>query len=142
MGRLPVPRPDFALDQGLNIGVHYCSLENKHTSQIYQQNKNHPLPRYAAFSNKDFFIKTAKVFGEDVAPVMRVFTQRHYGDYVINDNYNFLEFHPKQVRFLKKLNPEIGISYSVWDRRGEESVLRELRLDYTTAGQFNYSKDI
>jgi pyruvate formate-lyase activating enzyme-like uncharacterized protein len=32
---------DFALEAGLKLGVHYCSLENKHTGQIYQQNIGH-----------------------------------------------------------------------------------------------------
>jgi pyruvate formate-lyase activating enzyme-like uncharacterized protein len=27
---------DCAMDAGLTLGVHYCSLENKHTGQIYQ----------------------------------------------------------------------------------------------------------
>ena len=34
---------DFALESRLNLGVHYCSLENKHSGQIYQQNSNHAL---------------------------------------------------------------------------------------------------
>jgi pyruvate formate-lyase activating enzyme-like uncharacterized protein len=133
---------DFALDQGLRIGVHYCSLENKHTSQVYQQNKSQPIPKHAYFSDKDFFIKTAKVFGEDIPPTLQMFKKENYRHYVINENYHFLEFHPQQIRSLVELNPEIGISYSIWDRRGDESLLRELRLDYTTAGKFEYYQDV
>lgn len=29
----------YASEQSLKLGVHYCSLENKHTGQLYQQNK-------------------------------------------------------------------------------------------------------
>ncbi len=29
--------------QGVRMGVHYCSLENKLTGQVYQQNKFVPL---------------------------------------------------------------------------------------------------
>ena len=133
---------EFAVDQGLQIGVHYCSLENKHTGQIYQQNKSEPLPKQAAFSHKDFFIKTAKVFGQDIAPVLQAFKKIGYRDYIQNDTYNFLEFHPKKVKSLTKLNPEIGISYSVWERRDGEAVLRELKVDYTTADKFDFYKDI
>ena len=133
---------DFALEQGLQIGVHYCSLENKHTGQIYQQNKSQPLPKQAAFSNKDFFIKTAKVFGEDIPEVLRVFKKMNYHDYTLNEEYNFLEFHPKRVKALAKLNPEIGLSYSIWEQRGRDTVLRELKVDYTTAQDFDYYKDI
>jgi exopolysaccharide biosynthesis predicted pyruvyltransferase EpsI len=122
--------------------VHYCSLENKHTSQVYQQNKSQPIPKHAYFSDKDFFIKTAKVFGEDIPPTLQMFKKENYRHYVINENYHFLEFHPQQIRSLVELNPEIGISYSIWDRRGDESLLRELRLDYTTAGKFEYYQDV
>jgi pyruvate formate-lyase activating enzyme-like uncharacterized protein len=133
---------NFALDQGLRLGVHYCSLENKHTGQIYQQNKSQPLPKHAAFSHKDFFIKTAKVFGKDIAPALQVFKKSKYQDYILNDTYHFLEFHPKRVKTLAKLNPEIGISYSVWERRDGEAVLRELKVDYATAKDFNFYQDI
>jgi pyruvate formate-lyase activating enzyme-like uncharacterized protein len=132
----------FALDQGLQLGVHYCSLENKHTGQIYQQNKGMKLPRQAILSQKDFFIKTAKVFGEDIDPVLQVFNKRNYTDYVLNERYHFLEFHPKLVKTLAKLNPEIGISYAVWEQRDGEPVLRELKVDYTTAHDFDFHKDI
>ena len=57
---------EFALQKGLKLGVHYCSLENKHTGQIYQQNNGYKLPKHTYFSRKDYFIKTAKVFGEDI----------------------------------------------------------------------------
>jgi pyruvate formate-lyase activating enzyme-like uncharacterized protein len=132
----------FALDQGLHIGVHYCSLENKHTGQIYQQNKSWKLPKQALFSQKDFFIKSAKVFGEDINPALQAFEKRNYRDYVLNEQYNFLEFHPRLVKTLAKRNPEIGISYSVWEERDGEAVLRELKVDYTTAHDFDFHKDI
>ena len=60
---------EFALDTGLNLGVHYCSLENKHTGQIYQQNAIRPLPKTMVFSQTDYFLKSAKVFGSDIAQV-------------------------------------------------------------------------
>lgn len=133
---------EFALDQGLKLGVHYCSLENKHTGQIYQQNKSRKPPSQAAFSQKDFFIKSAKVFGEDIGPVLQVFKKKNYTDYVLNESYNFLEFHPRLVKTLAKLNPEVGISYAVWEERDGEAVLRELKVDYTTADDFDFHKDI
>jgi len=65
---------EFAIDEGLDIGIHYCSLENKHTGQIYQQNVGKKVsPRYH-FSEKDFFFKSAKVFGEDISKVQEAFS--------------------------------------------------------------------
>jgi TatA/E family protein of Tat protein translocase len=61
----------FALENGLKLGVHYCSLENKHTGQIYQQNVGQKLPATYAFSERDYFWKTVKVFEPDVHRVRR-----------------------------------------------------------------------
>lgn len=66
----------FARDAGLRLGVHYCSLDNKLTGQIYQQNK--PFRTDAVFAashawlsldERDYFLKCAKVFGDDVEAV-------------------------------------------------------------------------
>lgn len=55
----------WALDEGLSIGMHYCSLENKNTAQIFGQNHggNIDIPSYR-FSRADFFYKTVRAFGE------------------------------------------------------------------------------
>jgi pyruvate formate-lyase activating enzyme-like uncharacterized protein len=42
---------EFALDAGLKLGVHYCSLENKHTGQVYTEQRASiatPLPFFSA----------------------------------------------------------------------------------------------
>ena len=54
---------DFAIEQNLTLGVHYCSLENKFTGQIYQQNFDAKMDKTYRFSEEDFYFKTAKVFG-------------------------------------------------------------------------------
>ena len=62
----------FAEREGLRLGIHYCSSDNKNTGQIYQQNKAffvdpalrdaHPWMRA---DEEDRFLKCAKAFGED-----------------------------------------------------------------------------
>ncbi len=133
---------DFALDAGLNLGVHYCSLENKHTGQIYQQNSIHPLPKTMFFSPTDYFLKSAKVFGEDIPPVERFFQKTGYKHHQINEEYNYLEFHVSQIRSLKKFDIEIGISSNVFETRQGERYIRELKLDITTPQSFRQSVDI
>jgi TatA/E family protein of Tat protein translocase len=95
---------DFALEAGLKLGVHYCSLENKHTGQIYKQNAGRKLPKRMHRSQKDYFLKSAKVFGEDAFMVRQVFDRAEYRDYAIHDEYNSLEFHVNQIGSLKKLD--------------------------------------
>lgn len=133
---------EYALDKGLNLGVHYCSLENKHTGQIYQQNSIRPLPKTMYFSQTDYFLKSAKVFGEDIAPVQRFFQKAGYKHYEVNEEYNYLEFHVSQIRSLKKFDIEIGISSNVFETRDGERYIRELKVDGTTPQTFRLSVDV
>jgi pyruvate formate-lyase activating enzyme-like uncharacterized protein len=133
---------DFVLEKGLNLGVHYCSLENKHSGQIYQQNSGHHLPKRVAFSQKDYFLKTAKVFGEDVPIVKQFFDKTGYRDYIISEQHDYLEFHVKKISSLKKMNIEIGITNNVIETRDNQQVLRELKVNVTTPQTFRLSKDI
>ncbi len=62
----------FAHEEGLSIGVHYCSSDNKNTGQIYQQNKPFSQDgavreRYAwlSFDEETRFLVCAKAFGAD-----------------------------------------------------------------------------
>ena len=50
----------------MKLGVHYCSLENKNTAQVFAQNHGgaYQVPNYR-FSRRDFFYKTLRAFGED-----------------------------------------------------------------------------
>lgn len=130
---------DFALDARLGLGVHYCSGENKHSGQIYQQNSGKKLAAHQYFSQKDYFLKSAKVFGQDCETVKRIFDQAGYQGYHQDEKYNFLEFHVNKIRLLKKIELEIGISTAVFEPRGVEEVLRELRLDITTPQSFKLS---
>jgi pyruvate formate-lyase activating enzyme-like uncharacterized protein len=133
---------EFALDAGLNLGIHYCSLENKHTGQIYQQNSIRPLPKTMYFSQTDYFLKSAKVFGKDIAPVQRFFQKVGYRHYEVNDEYNYLEFHVSQISSLKKFDIEIGLSSNVFETRDGERYIRELKVDVTTPQSFRLSVDV
>ncbi|NLB88203.1 MAG: radical SAM protein, partial [Syntrophomonadaceae bacterium] len=41
---------EYSLNQGFKMGVHYCSLENKHTGQVYQQNFGKKVHKFMKFS--------------------------------------------------------------------------------------------
>jgi uncharacterized protein len=130
---------EFALDNDLKLGVHYCSLENKHTGQVYQQNvTRHDMP-LLYFSQKDYFLKSAKVFGEEMAPVKAAFDNKGVTNFHIDEDRNFIEFHVDKVKLLKKLDIEIGISTNVLEKRDSEIYLRELKVDLTTPAMFKLS---
>lgn len=63
---------EFAEREGLGVGVHYCSSDNKNTGQIYQQNRVFfaDASLRAAYpwlceDEGDRFLKCVKVFGDD-----------------------------------------------------------------------------
>ncbi len=67
----------FAAEHGLRLGVHYCSLDNKNSGQIYQQNKGFLLDKAFAsahgwlhFDEGDYFLKCAKAVGDDANSVL------------------------------------------------------------------------
>jgi len=132
---------EFALDEGFKLGIHYCSLENKNTGQIYQQNSLRPLPKTMYFSNTDYFLKSAKVFGKDIEPVQAFFQKTGYKGYERNEEHDYLEFHISQIKSLKKFDIEIGLSSNVFETRDGDRYLRELKVDKTTPKTFRLSKD-
>lgn len=64
-----------------------------------------------------------------------------YRDYALSEQPNCLEFHIKEISRLKKLDMEIGLASYVVEARGDEQVLRELKLDVTTPQSFRLSTD-
>ncbi|MBE0410870.1 MAG: radical SAM protein, partial [Anaerolineales bacterium] len=149
-GGLPISRSElecldlmkFSIDEGLKIGVHYCSLENKHSGQIYQQNYKQPVPETSYFSHKDYLLKSAKVFGQDIPAAVETFKAKNYQRYSLNQEHNFLEFHVGRIKLLYDTNTEIGISSSVIEDRDGEKVIRELKVDLTTPADFDLSSDV
>ena len=126
----------FALDNKLSLGVHYCSVENKQTGQIFQQNQDQNLSDTTYFSPQDYFIKIAKVFGEDIEPVKEIFSIMKYFGFEENQEHNSLEFQVKLIPMLASLNIEVGISSNVFEKRNGETYLRELKIDLTTPQKF------
>jgi pyruvate formate-lyase activating enzyme-like uncharacterized protein len=130
---------EFALESGFNLGVHYCSLENKHSGQIYQQNSNRALSKTTYFSQKDYFLKSAKVFGADADKVLNFFKYKKFDGYQYNNDHNYLEFHVSKIKSLIRFDIEVGISTNVLENRGGEVYLRELKVDVTTPRAFRLS---
>lgn len=136
---------DFALDQNLTLGVHYCSLENKFSGQIYRQNlaDRHAYP-CCVMSEKDYFLKSAKVFGRDIDSVRRFLRKSGLKTYRLDQDSDYLEFPVAYLTPLKTPFPdlEVGICYHVVEQEEGESILRELRVDYTTPLLVNLQRDI
>lgn len=126
---------DFALQNQLKIGVHYCSLENKFTGQIYQQNYLEKLDETYNFSHNDFFYKTAKVFGKDRKKILPIL-ERNSIPYTDQLDYGFIQFSVYGLKFLKNKSIEVGISSNVVEEKNGEKFIREVGLDWTTTDLF------
>lgn len=133
---------EFALDHHLSIGVHYCSLENKLTGQNFQQNSKGALPKTHHFSQKDFLLKSAKVFGKDIPRVFNVFRNTGYRGFERNKEHRYLEFHVNQVETLRDLDVEVGLSTSIMEQREDVPYVRELKVDLVRPPSFDWQQDV
>ena len=131
----------YGISNSFNMGMHYCSLENKLFSQIYNQNMNTKLLAYEVFSQKDFFIKTAKVYGNHGTVALEHIKKLGENRFYFDKENNILEFHPILINDLPK-SMEIGISYNIVETLNDRKALREIKLDLTYPEIFQYESDI
>lgn len=129
----------FALENKLSLGVHYCSLENKHTGQIYQQNSQAVVDDTYYFSDKDYFLKCAKVFGPQSHDVGAILVEQKLS--VKYDlQHNFIQFHPSSIHLLQALDIEICLSLNVVEQHSETEIyIKEVQLQHTTPSTFEFS---
>lgn len=101
----------WAIDEGIDIGLHYCSLENKHRSEIRQKNERakgiHPC---LTFDEGDFFLKSGKVFGIDVEPVRCALADAGCEDIMENPDEESLTFPLEYSDAIDGLRREDGSS--------------------------------
>ena len=120
---------DFAIEQNLSLGVHYCSLENKFTGQIYQQNVDAKIDKTYRFSEVDYYFKTAKVFGVDQNKVKPILEKHHF-PFTMNKQYDFIQFSIDAIELLKPLNIEILLSSNVVENDADGDInIREVHVE-------------
>ena len=119
----------FAAEEKLSLGVHYCSLENKNFGQMYQQNR-HPalLHPTLLFSERDYYLKTVKAFGEDAVQVKKLFDKRGNTRYLYDARAQYIQIHPADAVRLQGRRWELAVSVNVLEERDGEPCLRELKL--------------
>lgn len=136
---------EFSLGERLRLGVHYCSLENKFSSQVYLQNKPYEqaFPR-RTLSDRDHFLKSAKAFGGDAEAVRALFEEAGESHFEFEGEGPVIEFEPSLIPMLAACFPamEIAISYGIVERSEGNVSLRELKLDLTTPASFDIETDV
>ncbi len=129
----------FAHENDLDLGVHYCSSDNKNTGQLNQQ--NHMLGRLQQatgsyqeyrFDKRSYFIVCAKAFGPSVDDVRRSLEGMlpdSRGSVSFDDGV--LSFPDTRINDVLSMVPdaEIGISLNVIELADEGPRLREVGLE-------------
>ena len=130
---------DFACEENLPIGVHYCSSDNKNTGQIFQQNKPFGLDvalraRYPWLSQdpKNHFLKCAKAFGEDALAALDKL--EHSGEHRTElDALNLVASFPlEKAPAVREALPhaELAVSVNVLEEAEDGGVrLREVAVE-------------
>ncbi|MBR2835276.1 MAG: radical SAM protein [Coriobacteriales bacterium] len=130
---------EYALDENMRMGVHYCSLENKLTGQIYLQNLSIKSDSYYEKSQTDRFLKSVKVFGRDAVLAKNIFEQAGIHRMRFDQENEYLEFSPLDIMLLKDRLPyiELLVCTSIQEKRKDGFVVRELGVSLTTASEFD-----
>ena len=121
---------EFALHEGLRLGVHYCSLENKNRDQVFQQNRE-LAPDEAVYeqSADDFFFKTLKFFDGDAEAVAARIVDRGLQEHAALEEDGTLLVHPSYLRDLQGLDVMPALSINVVEGGDDGPMLRELKLE-------------
>ena len=119
---------EFALDEKLTLGVHYCSLENKNRTQIFQQDSAVALDDALwQFDENDFFWRTAKVFDGDV-DVAEGLLHAADAPWARDPDEPSIQFHPRHLPLLAGAAVVPVISVNVVEQHDGAPALRELAL--------------
>ena len=119
----------WAHDQGFSFGMHYCSLDNKHRSEMRQRNERaaHVHPCFT-FDKGDFFLKTAKVFGPDREVARPVLAIAGCDTMVDSDEEDSTTFPLRYLEFLRGVNVTPAVAYAVLESDENGSYIQELDL--------------
>ena len=119
----------YGIEKGVPFGMHYCSLDNKHRSEMRQRNEParsiHPV---FSFDEGDFFIKCAKVFGDDVEPTIEALLKAGKTTFMQNESAKSLSFPLKYLKYVRHLPISPATSVCLLETDEEGSYLREVAL--------------
>ena len=119
---------EFALDEGLSLGVHYCSLANKHCDQVFTQNRmGDPGPAYW-LDSEDRFFKTCKAFGAGALRARELFRRVGSLSWEFDAQDGSMAFHSDLLPLVQGAGVAVAVSFNVLERRGDDVVIRELAL--------------
>ena len=133
---------EYSLENKLSLCVHYCSLENKNTGQVFQQNKQFEktYPQYQ-FSTIDFFLKTLLLFDEAAKSAKELLESHQVGTELYRLDDNCIRIHPSLAGILAELPSAyantVGLSYNIVENQEGHPALRELKVETIDLNRIN-----
>ncbi len=137
----------WGMDAGLSFGMHYCSLENKHRSEMRQRNggvcgegdgtaSGSPaasasasgLPPCISFDEGDFFLKAGKLFGADRARGKAALLAAGCTDFIDDDEEGSTAFPLSFVPALEGTSTCPQVAFNVLDHDEQGGFLVEVGL--------------
>ena len=120
----------YGIEKQVPFGMHYCSLDNKHRSEMRQMNERGEFLHLCyEFDKQDFFLKTAKVFGEDVVPAVEAISDAGCRSYLmLDEDESSICFPPHYLKALEDTDVAACISYNVLEKEGDDYFLQEVAL--------------
>lgn len=115
----------FALDEGLSLGVHCCTLDNKNRDQVLQRNRAVALDPEVYELGDDCFYRTAKAYDGDKEKVS-AYLDGIGARYGVEEDC--VSFHPARVAEVVGLGVLPVLSWSVVEGQGADAYIRELKL--------------
>lgn len=92
---------EYADSKDISMGVQYCSVDNKNTSQAFQQNyllqKHFP---FCLYSEKDFILRSIKIFEPESRHLYQTFRQKGLEGFHYNQDKRYLEFNPELLLYV------------------------------------------
>ncbi|MCI8424432.1 MAG: radical SAM protein [Adlercreutzia sp.] len=134
-GALPVEGSDeacldlleFAMDEGLSLGVHYCTLANKNIDAVLQVNRRYDLDPALYELGEDGFFHVAKVFDQDVAPVRAALASAG-APYLEDGDDGSIAFHARWTSVAERAGAVPARSVLTIEESNGVPRLRELKL--------------
>lgn len=119
----------WGMGEGLSFGMHYCSLENKHRSEMRQRNEDADgLFPCMSFDAGDFFLKTGKLFGPDRMPGKEALGAAGCTDFVDDEEEDSTAFPPAFAPALAGVPVRPQLAFNVLDHDEEGGFLVEVGL--------------
>ena len=119
----------WAKNKGIEYGLHYCSLENKHRSEMRQKNGfAHNLPECMSFNEENFFIQTAKLYGCDQKLGIEALKAKGCTCFVYDEQEDCTAFPIEFLSALKGIDVSPQIAFNVLESSDEGSFLTEVAL--------------